>query len=115
MLYIEKLKVTNKYVPDGHSSATMNPFTIFTLSGPALGGLGWYFDLPWLFWVGAALAGVNLFMNLASGAMKVPILPFIAMIAGAVIFDSWLDGCAVGILAYTAVEGILEFGPKRER
>ena len=60
-------------------------FTPFTFSGPAVGILGVYFDSPTIFWIGAALASFNLFMNLASGAMRFPMLPLAAVLLGGVI------------------------------
>jgi hypothetical protein len=83
-------------------------FTAFTLSGPVLGAIGLYFELATVFWVGLGLALLNLFMNLASGAMKLPILPSIFAIAAAAILSPWYFGASIGLLAYTAFEGLSE-------
>lgn len=88
-------------------------FTLVTLSGPAISGLGLYFGWPILFWVGVFLAGSNLFFNLASGAMKFPLLPLLSALAGGLLATPWYFGAAVGVLVYTAIEGIGEFLPAR--
>jgi len=84
----------------------MNPFTAFTLSGPAIGGLGWYFELPWIFWTGVALAAINLSLNLGSGVLRLPVLPAAAIILGMMLTDPWLTGAAIGLLVYTVIEGV---------
>lgn len=86
----------------------MNPVFIFTLSGPALGGIGWFADVRWLFWVGVALCAVNLFLNVASGVMKAPILPALVMIFAGAFLHPWYLGAAVGLLAWTALEVVGE-------
>lgn len=93
----------------------MNPVLLFTASGPLLGGAGWFFSLSWLFWVGVALCTSNLFLNVASGVMKLPVLP-VAIMAGAAVFISpWYLGLGVGLVAWTALESAGEiFGLKKE-
>ena len=80
-------------------------FTFFTLSGPVvvLAGivLGWQF----LFWIGVTLCAINLILNLASGVMRFPILPLLFIVPAALIFSPWHVGAAVGLAAYTAIEG----------
>jgi hypothetical protein len=85
-------------------------FTLITASGPLAGLFGWMMEWPGLFWLGAGLAGLNLFMNLASGVMRLPVLPAIAVIAGAGFAGDWLAGGAAGLLVYTGVEAIGEIG-----
>jgi hypothetical protein len=86
-------------------------FTILTLSGPVIGGAGFYFDQPVAFWFGVALAGVNLFMNLASGAIKLPLLPAACAIVGTLVLAPWYWGAGAGLLVWTALEGAGEFLP----
>lgn len=86
-------------------------FTLITLSGPIVSGIALLMDWPILFWIGVALAAFNLFMNLASGAMNFPILPLVAVAVGAVFLTPWYFGAAVGLLIYTAIEGLGEFLP----
>ena len=91
-------------------------FTIFTLSGPILGAIGFYFSLPIVFWAGVGLALLNLVVNLSSGVMKLPVLPGIFVLVAAVAFSPWYFGASIGLLAYTAFEGIgelLPFGKRR--
>ena len=83
-------------------------FTLITLSGPLLGGLGYYLEYDILFWIGVVLAGFNFFMNVASGAMKFPILPLALVAVGLAFFPPWYIGAAIGLLVYTALEGISE-------
>ena len=88
-------------------------FTYFTLAGPVVGGLGYYFDLPVVFWIGFALAGLNLFMNVASEAMNFPSLPLIFCAVGGVLLAPWYVGAAEGLLIWTAVEGLGELWARR--
>ena len=85
-----------------------NLFTLFTIAGPIAGGIGFYFGWPILFWIGVALAGLNLFMNLASGAMNFPLFPLIAAGIGGLFLTPWYFGAAAGLLVYTAIEGLGE-------
>lgn len=86
----------------------MNPVFVFTALGPLVGGAGWFFSIGWLFWVGATLAAINLFLNLASGAMKLPILPTALMIVGGAALNPWYRGVAAGLLVWTALESLGE-------
>jgi hypothetical protein len=90
-------------------------FTVFTASGPVLGGLGYFLTWNWLFWLGVALALANLAMNLLSGSMRFPILPLAFIVAAALFLPPWYVGAGVGLLAWTAVEAIGEVFGKRAR
>ncbi|MBU2873467.1 hypothetical protein [Marinobacter salexigens] len=90
----------------------MNPFILFTLSGPLAGAIGWFSDIFWLFWIGVALAVVNLVMNLASGVMKLPVLPLAFILISAVILSPWHLGAGVGLLIWTTVESVGELMSK---
>ena len=83
-------------------------FTGLTLSGPVFGAGGVYFNLPLLFWLGTGLASMNLFMNLASGAMRLPVLPAAFVLAGSFFWSPWYLGAAFGLLAWTACESASE-------
>lgn len=90
------------------------PFAIFTASGPILGGVGYFLDWPWLFWIGVILAAANFLMNGLSGAMKLPIFPLLLIVVGALFLPPWYVGAALGLLAWTAIEAageILQFRP----
>lgn len=93
----------------------MSFITIFTFSGPVLGFLGFFMGWPWLFWVGVLLAAVNLFLNVASGVMKMPLLPILLSVGGALYWNPWLEGLGLGLLAWTLIEGIGELVPKLRR
>lgn len=91
----------------------MNPFTLFTLSGPLVGAIGWFLSIHWLLWLGVVLAAINLVMNLALGAMKLPIFPAVFMLVAAVILSPWYLGVGVGLLVWTVLEGAGElFRPR---
>ena len=83
----------------------MNQFTLFTLSGPLVVVIGWFLSVHWLLWLGVVLATINLIMNLASGAMKLPILPAVFMLVAAVLLSPWYLGVGVGLLVWTVLEG----------
>jgi hypothetical protein len=80
-------------------------FVSFTLLGPIVGAIGFYLSLPIVFWIGVGLAGLNLFMNLASGVMKLPLLPGACVILGGMLLFPWYEGAGTGLLAWTALEG----------
>lgn len=82
----------------------MNVTFLITAAGPILGGIGWFGGIDWLFWVGVALCVLTLFLNLASGVMKLPVLPALFMLVTAFIVGPWYFGLGVGLLAWTAVE-----------
>lgn len=96
----------------------MNPALIvfiFITSGPLLGATGWLLSLSWLFWVGVVLCVITLFMNMASGAMKLPILPVAFMAGAAAFFSPWYVGIGAGLLIWTALESVGHVvGLKRE-
>jgi len=57
-----------------------------------------------LVFVGAAICCLIIFLNVASGVMKLPVLPLAAVVCGGAIASSWLYGAALGLLAWTAIE-----------
>ena len=93
----------------------MNPVFLFTASGPLLGAAAWFFSLSWLFWVGVALCAINLFLNIASGVMKLPVLPVLFMAVAAAFLSPWYVGFGTGLLIWTELESVGEVvGLKRE-
>lgn len=83
-------------------------FIAFTASGPLIGWVGLTIDLPAMFWIGIAVCAVNLFMNLASGVMKLPVLPGVLIVGGMLLWKPWLVGAALGLLLWTTVESFGE-------
>ncbi|MBA3449213.1 MAG: hypothetical protein H0T56_16730 [Pseudaminobacter sp.] len=79
---------------------------LFVASGPTLSVIGYLAEWPVLFWLGVALALINLWMDGMSGVMKFPILPLLFVIFGAATLSPWWYGSAVGVLAWTALEAI---------
>lgn len=86
----------------------MNLTLLVTLAGPVLGASGWFFHIMWLFWVGVAICTLTLFMNLASGVMKLPVLPVLFMAIAAVFVSPWSLGLGVGLVAWTALDAVGE-------
>ena len=82
----------------------MNLVFLITLSGPILGASGYFLEMLWLLWVGVAVCLLNLFMNLASGVMKLPVLPIVAVVIGATVVSPWYLGAGYGLLVWTAIE-----------
>lgn len=82
----------------------MNFPLLFTLAGPAVGAYGWFSSVEWAFWAGVALCVVNLALNMASGVMRLPILPMLFMAGGVGAVHPWYSGLGVGLIAWTALE-----------
>jgi len=57
----------------------MNSALIITALGPLVGGAGWLLEISWLFWIGVAICALTMFLDVASGAMKLPVLPVLFM------------------------------------
>lgn len=81
----------------------MNVF-LFTALGPMLGFAGLLTSLDWIFWVGTALCAITLWFNLASGAMKFPVLPIVFMVVAVGFSVQWYVGIAEGLIFWTALE-----------
>jgi hypothetical protein len=93
----------------------VNPALLVTISGPVLGAVGWYSHFTWLFWVGVALCAITLFLNVASGVMKLPVLPVLFMVVAAAVLNPWYVGLGVGLLIWTVLESVGEvIGLKKE-
>ncbi len=88
-------------------------FSLVTWSGPVVSVVGLYLDSSVTFWIGVAIACFNLFMNVASEAMRFPLLPLAFVVVGAIFWQSWYMGAAFGILTWTVLEAIGELGPFR--
>lgn len=93
----------------------MTGVLFLTASGPVVGGAGWFLSYSWLFWVGVALCVITLFLNVASGVMKFPILPLLFMVVAAAFLSPWYVGLGVGLLVWTTLDSIGEvIGLKKE-
>lgn len=86
----------------------MNLVTAVTATGPVLGIVGWAAGWPWLFWVGVVVCALTLVLNMLSGAMKLPVLPLAFMAFGSGFGSPWWLGVAMGLVAWTALEALLE-------
>ena len=93
----------------------MNPALLFTAGGPLLGVCGWFSQIMWLFWIGVAVCVLTLLLNMASGVMKLPVLPVLFMAIAAALLTPWYVGLGVGLIAWTALESVGELiGLRRE-
>jgi hypothetical protein len=54
------------------------------------------------------VAAFNLFMNVASGAMRLPLLPAATILIGAGAWSPWYIGASLGLLVWTAIEALGE-------
>ena len=86
----------------------MNPALLVTVAGPLLGAGGWFTQTIWLFWIGVAVCVITLFLNMASGVMKLPVLPVLFMAIAAALLSPWYVGLGVGLIAWTALESVGE-------
>ena len=86
----------------------MNFSLLITISGPLLGAVGWFTQTMWLFWIGVAICLITLFLNMASGVMKLPVLPVLFMSVAAGFLSPWYVGLGVGLLAWTTLEFVGE-------
>ncbi len=86
----------------------LNPAFLLTLAGPLIGGIGWFIGYHWLFWIGVGLAALTLFLNLASGVLKLPILPGMFIAVGGFGLSPWYVGAGAGLLLWTAFEAMGE-------
>lgn len=86
----------------------MNLALLVTVAGPLLGAGGWFTQTIWHFWVGVAVCIIVLFLNMASGVMKLPVLPILFMAIAAALLSPWYVGLGVGLLAWTTLESVGE-------
>jgi hypothetical protein len=82
----------------------MSVAAIVTVLGPAFGLAGHLLDLPLLFWVGVAVCGITLSLNVLSGVLRLPILPGVCMLAGTFGDWPWYRGVALGLVAWSFFE-----------
>lgn len=82
----------------------MNLTFALTAAGPVLGGLSWLFGWGWLFWAGVVVCVITLALDMASGAMKLPILPAAFMMFGSGFWSPWWFGAAAGLMTWTAFD-----------
>lgn len=92
----------------------MDIVLLLPLIGALLGVAGFFFA-PWLFWIGVAACALSLVLDLASGVLKFPILPAIAVGVCALLVGPWYVGAGVGLVVYAAIEvgGMLVAGRPR--
>ncbi len=94
-----------RLITQAGSPALSMPLLISVL-GPMLGIAGWVGEVSWLVWVGVAVCAINLLMDMASGAMKLPILPTVFMLVSAAASTPWWYGLGVGLILWTALEAL---------
>ena len=79
---------------------------LFVAAGPVLGFYGHYLELPIVFWIGVILALANLFLDLASRVMNLPLIPLVLIVICAGMLSPWWYGAAVGVLAWPVLDGL---------
>ena len=87
---------------------------IVPLVASLLGCLGYFTDIFWLFWLGAALAFLNALLDTISG-MRFPWLRIGAVGIGVFTIEPWYFGAAVGLLIMTAIEALIMVASGRWR
>ena len=81
---------------------------VFLFSGPILMSIGYFGSYGLVFWIGTAICAFILFMNLASGVLKFPIIPLIMVGISTMFIDPWFVAAAIGLGAWTALEAVGE-------
>ena len=81
---------------------------IFLLSGPLILALGYLFGYVVVFWIGAAICAINLFLNVASGVMSFPVLPIVIMYFTTFFVHPWFVASAIGLGIWTSSEAVGE-------
>lgn len=100
--------IVRDHLSELYAPPLLNPAFLLTLAGPLIGGIGWFIEYHWLFWVGVGLSALTLFLNLASGVLKLPILPTVFIAVGGFGLSPWYVGAGAGLLLWTAFEPIGE-------
>ncbi len=77
---------------------------LIVLLGPVIGGAGWVIDSAGLFWTGVAFCVFNLVLNIASGVLRLPVLPVFFMLSASVFSSPWWHGLGAGIVVWTGFE-----------
>jgi len=89
---------------------------LLPIIGAALGIVGYFAALTWLLVVGAALCGLNEFLNVASGTYKVPFVALIFVVVGVALIIPWYVGAMLGLCGAGALAGLSEvYGRMKER
>ena len=79
---------------------------IFLFIGPILVLIGCLGSYGFIFWLGSVICAFILFMNVASGILKFPIIPIIIIMFCLPFFKQWYVGVAVGLALWTAFEAV---------
>ena len=74
------------------------------LFGGIAGLVGFFAEISWLFWIGAAFSAANLFMNLASGTIRFPFLAIIYVVIAYQFVETWYVAVAMGLIMDAAIE-----------
>ena len=86
----------------------MSSALLVTVAGPLLGAGGWFTQTMWLFWIGVSVCVNTRFLNMASGVMKLLVLPVLLMAISAVMLNRWYVGLGAGRIAWTPLEFVGE-------
>ena len=81
---------------------------LLPICGAAAGIFGFASDIFWLLVVGAALCGLNEFLNTVSGVYKFPFIALILVMIGGVVVDPWYVGAMLGLCGAGAADALGE-------
>lgn len=85
------------------------------IAGPLFGLIGYSMSYQWLFWIGVAICGFDLFMDTASGRLRAPVLPAVIIVISLILRSPWYIGIGVGIVLWGTLSAISElYGTIRE-
>lgn len=67
---------------------------------------GYFAEMSILMWAGVGLAAFGIFMNIVSGASKLPVVELVAGVVGASLVEPWYLGAGLGLAAVCGIEAV---------
>ena len=55
----------------------MNISLVITVAGPLVASVGWLLQSAWIYWFGVIVCVITMLLNMAVGAMRLPVLPIV--------------------------------------
>ena len=87
----------------------MNISLVITVAGPLVASVGWFLQSAWIYWFGVIVCVITMLLNMAVGAMRLPVLPIVVMTLAANYFrEPWYFGAAIGLVGWTTLDAIGE-------
>lgn len=89
---------------------------IIVIAGPLFGLIGYFMSYQWIFWIGVVICGFDLFMDTASGRIRIPVLPAVIVVISLIMISPWYIAIGFGTVLWGAFSAISElYGTIRER